>query len=56
LQVERVFQQILDEEGRLDILVNNAFSAINVLFEHFGEPFWNIPESIWDDINAVGLR
>ncbi|XP_055354863.1 dehydrogenase/reductase SDR family member 1-like [Paramacrobiotus metropolitanus] len=54
--IEGVFQQIIKEQGRLDILVNNAYSAVNALQDNFGRPFWEIPESIWDDVNNVGLR
>jgi NAD(P)-dependent dehydrogenase (short-subunit alcohol dehydrogenase family) len=55
-EVDKVFEQIEKEQGRLDILVNNAYSAVDALFNNFGKPFWEIPESIWDNINGVGLR
>lgn len=54
--IEKVFQQIVKEQGRLDILVNNAYSAVNALQSNFGKPFWEISESIWDEVNSVGLR
>jgi len=54
--IEKVFQQIQKEQGRLDILVNNAYSAVNALQANFGRPFWEISESIWDEVNSVGLR
>ena len=55
--IARVFEIINSDEGRLDILVNNAYSAVHTLIENFGKPFWEVPaESMWDEVNNVGLR
>lgn len=55
--IERLFEQVKREnESQLDILVNNAYSAVNVLATHMGKKFWEQPPSIWDDVNIVGLR
>jgi len=54
--IEKVFQQIQKEQGRLDLLVNNAYSAVNLIQDNFGLPFWEMPETTWDDVNNVGLR
>jgi NAD(P)-dependent dehydrogenase (short-subunit alcohol dehydrogenase family) len=54
--VDKVFKQIEQEQGRLDILINNAYSAVKVFQDNFGKPFWEFPESVWDDTNSVGLR
>jgi NAD(P)-dependent dehydrogenase (short-subunit alcohol dehydrogenase family) len=51
--VARLFEQIADEQGRLDILVNNAFSLSDDLLEPKG--FWDKPLSnleMWD----VGVK
>ncbi|QQP40710.1 Dehydrogenase/reductase SDR family member 1, partial [Caligus rogercresseyi] len=49
-----------DEEqgGRLDLLVNNAYSGVKVIMENNGRSFWEVPNPVdmWDSINGVGLR
>ncbi|XP_060578488.1 dehydrogenase/reductase SDR family member 1-like [Ruditapes philippinarum] len=55
--IEQLFEQVKREnENQLDILVNNAYSAVNVLSENYKVKFWDQPPSIWDDVNVVGLR
>ncbi|MCB1705394.1 MAG: SDR family NAD(P)-dependent oxidoreductase [Halioglobus sp.] len=52
-QVQRLFEQVRDEQGRLDILVNNATSLHEDLTR--SGPFWEKPlalTGIWD----VGMR
>ncbi|XP_055354851.1 dehydrogenase/reductase SDR family member 1-like [Paramacrobiotus metropolitanus] len=55
-QIDEVFRQIEMEQGRLDILVNNAFSGAAACIRNLGKPFWERPETFWDDINNIGLR
>jgi NAD(P)-dependent dehydrogenase (short-subunit alcohol dehydrogenase family) len=52
-QVAALFEQVVAEQGRLDILVNNAFA----LPEDLTEPgsFWEKPLSNWDMVD-VGVR
>ncbi|MBZ0302923.1 MAG: SDR family NAD(P)-dependent oxidoreductase [Anaerolineae bacterium] len=58
-QVENVFKRIMAEQGRLDLLVNNAWAG----YEGYADnrhlppdaPFWNKPISFWDE-NLAGLR
>jgi dehydrogenase/reductase SDR family protein 1 len=51
--VAALFAHVLDEAGRLDVLVNNAFCIPEGdLFV----PFWQAPLSFWDDMHRVGLR
>lgn len=52
-QVERLFQQIMDEQGRLDVLVNNAAFMHHQLIEK--KPFWE-KELAAQGILDVGLR
>lgn len=52
-EVEEVFKYIRDEEGRLDLLVNNATAELGMMV---GQPFWQLPISLWDDVIGVGLR
>lgn len=55
--VERLFEQVKREnEGQLDILVNNAYSAVNAIFSQMDKKFWEQPPTMWDDVNNVGLR
>ena len=56
-EIQRLFDQISrEQEGRLDVLVNNAFSAVQALTAASGVKFWEQPVSIWDTVNNVGLR
>ncbi|MBK8025101.1 MAG: SDR family NAD(P)-dependent oxidoreductase [Chloroflexi bacterium] len=58
-QVEAVFERIDAEQGRLDVLVSNAWRGYEGYStgEHFppDHPFWLKPLSYWDE-NLVGLR
>jgi len=55
-QIAALFDRVIEEQGRLDILVNNAFSAVNWLPKHTGKPFWEKGTDAWDIVNGVGLR
>lgn len=55
-EVAAVFDRVRDERGGLDILVNNAFASPEQRLLWSGKPFWELPMSLWDDLNAVGLR
>ncbi|NMG09873.1 SDR family NAD(P)-dependent oxidoreductase [Brasilonema sp. UFV-L1] len=56
-QVRLLFERIQDEQnGRLDLLVNNAFSGVQALRDAYGKPFWDSEPSLWDANNNVGLR
>jgi dehydrogenase/reductase SDR family protein 1 len=54
-QIVALFKQVRDEQGRIDILVNNVFTAPegNILQ---GGGFWEYPFTIWDEIMHVGCR
>jgi len=52
-QVAALFEQIQHEQGRLDILVNNAFSLPEDLTDP--KPFWEKPLSNWQMVD-VGVR
>nr|ACO10345.1 Dehydrogenase/reductase SDR family member 1 [Caligus rogercresseyi] len=58
-EVERLFNRIRNEQGgRLDLLVNNAYSGVKAIMENNGRSFWEVPNPVdmWDSINGVGLR
>ena len=52
-QVAALFARVAREQGRLDILVNNAFNLSGDLTEP--KPFWEKPLSNWEMID-VGVR
>lgn len=53
-QVQALFERVAREQGRLHVLVNNAFSIPKELTS--GKPFWELPISNWDDMIGVGTR
>lgn len=56
-QVRLLFERIADEQkGQLDLLVNNAYAAVSMLKETYGQPFWELEPNLWDRVNHVGLR
>lgn len=62
-EVEKVFTLIQKKEGRLDILVNNAWGGYKRLRNRsqykgfrWKENFWNQPLELWDEMNIVGVR
>ena len=52
--VKALFERIKDEQGRLDILVNNVFCVPEEKL--FGVPFWQQSIEMWDQMHQVGLR
>jgi dehydrogenase/reductase SDR family member 1 len=52
--VAELFERVDAEQGRLDVLVNNAFLIPKELTS--GLPFWEVPISNWDDMVDVGTR
>ena len=52
-EVADVFKRIRADDGRLDILVNNATAEMGSMV---GKKFWQLPIDIWDDVIGVGLR
>ncbi|GMT15499.1 hypothetical protein PFISCL1PPCAC_6796 [Pristionchus fissidentatus] len=56
-EIQELFKKIETQtKGQLDILVNNAFSAVSELNNTGGRPFYQLDPSIWDAVNNVGLR
>jgi len=56
-EIEKFFETVRNKEnGRLDVLVNNAYSAVSTIAETRGRTFYEMEPSLWDDINNVGLR
>jgi len=53
-QVRALFDQVQQEQGRLDILVNNVYQIPNPPALSGG--FWEHPISVWDEQCGVGLR
>jgi NAD(P)-dependent dehydrogenase (short-subunit alcohol dehydrogenase family) len=59
-QVERVFQRIRDERGRLDVLVNGAWGGYDRMVEDgrftWPLPFWQQPAWRWSAMMDAGVR
>jgi NAD(P)-dependent dehydrogenase (short-subunit alcohol dehydrogenase family) len=56
-QVKSLFEQIdREQNGQLDLLVNNAYGGVRSLISSNGKPFWESDLSLWDACNQVGLR
>lgn len=56
-EVKSLFEQVdREQKGRLDVLVNNAYAGVQAILNTTNKSFWEVPASIWDDINNVGLR
>lgn len=57
-EVKKLFNRVIAEQGKIDILVNNAWGGgIHAMQEYFfNTPFWKQPISLWDDNFTVGLR
>ncbi|MCW9679898.1 SDR family NAD(P)-dependent oxidoreductase [Dolichospermum planctonicum UHCC 0167] len=56
-QIRQLFARIEREQnGQLDILVNNVYGGVQALRTAFGKPFWESEPGFWDAANNVGLR
>jgi NAD(P)-dependent dehydrogenase (short-subunit alcohol dehydrogenase family) len=57
-EVEALFVQVRQEQGHLEILVNNAWGGYETItdWSSWGAPFWQQPLSRWDVMFRVGLR
>jgi len=52
-EVEALVARVIDEQGRLDVLVNNVFAVPDGVLK---APFWELPLEQWDTMHRVGLR
>ncbi|XP_078059916.1 dehydrogenase/reductase SDR family member 1-like isoform X2 [Mustelus asterias] len=56
-QIRSLFGRVEQEQGgRLDILVNNAYAAVESIISDHEKKFWEMPPSFWDVVNDAGLR
>jgi NAD(P)-dependent dehydrogenase (short-subunit alcohol dehydrogenase family) len=59
-QVEEAFRRILEQAGRIDILVNNVWGGYERMIENgeftWPKPFWEQPVWRWDAMFAAGVR
>lgn len=54
-QIERMIEQVMDEQGHIDVLVNNVYQVPDDLLEW--RPFWERPlNNHWAAMMGVGLR
>jgi NAD(P)-dependent dehydrogenase (short-subunit alcohol dehydrogenase family) len=54
--VERLFSRVQQEEGRLDLLVNNAWGGHEAFTGVFDAPFWEQPLEQWEAMMDRGVR
>jgi len=54
-EVEALFARVQRDSGRLDVLVNNVFSA-PTMAPWLGKPFWELPIEAWDEMIDIGAR
>lgn len=55
-QVQALFAQLQREQGRLDLLVNNAWGGHESFDGAFERPFWEHPLAHWDSMIDRGVR
>src|SRR5687767_310619 len=59
-QVRLLFDRIRNEQGRLDLLVNNAWAGYQAKQRSkksgFHTSFWKLPPAFWDTMFTVGVR
>jgi NAD(P)-dependent dehydrogenase (short-subunit alcohol dehydrogenase family) len=55
-QTQAVFDRVRAQEGRLDLVVANAWGGYEAGTEHFTAPFWQQPLDRWDAMFTAGLR
>lgn len=54
-QVRALFDRVDAEHGRLDVLVNNVYSAPD-LVPWLNKKFWELPIDAWDQVIDIGTR
>jgi dehydrogenase/reductase SDR family protein 1 len=60
-QTKRMFQEILDRDHHIDILVNSVWGGYEAMVDEQGRftwmlPFWQQPIARWDGMLGAGLR
>ncbi|HWT02824.1 MAG TPA: SDR family NAD(P)-dependent oxidoreductase [Pyrinomonadaceae bacterium] len=59
-ETEAAFERIIDERGRVDILVNNVWGGYENMVENgeftWSRPFWQQPVWRWDAMFQAGVR
>jgi dehydrogenase/reductase SDR family protein 1 len=53
--VGALFERVLADESKLDVLVNNVYNA-PVSARWLGRPFWDVPARGWDETFTIGVR
>lgn len=55
-EIRALFERIEREQGRLDLLVNNAWGGYEEMGDTFGAPFWQEPMARFDRMFTAGVR
>ena len=60
VQVSAVFEEVLSESGRLDVLVNSVWGGYETMMENgeftWPKPFWLQPAWRWEAMMTAGVR
>ncbi|CAK8690239.1 unnamed protein product [Clavelina lepadiformis] len=57
MNTRKVFEKIaIEQNGQLDLLVNNVFTAVEYAFKNYNMGFWKQDISNWDLVSNVELR
>ena len=57
VEVEALFTRVTQEQGRLDLLVNNVWGGYEQQdWARFGAPFWEQPLTHWSGMFEAGVR
>ena len=54
-QTKAVFAKIENEDGKLDILVNNAYGGVPALVKDLGTPYWELGKVSFNILLISGL-
>lgn len=55
-QVAALFDRVIEEQGRIDVLINCAQASPDQRVLWGGQRFWELSFGLWDDLVDVGLR
>ena len=52
-QTKAVFTKIENEDGKLDILVNNAYGGVQALVKDLGTPYWKLGKVSFNQVGKI---
>uniref|UniRef100_A0A673KRD7 Dehydrogenase/reductase (SDR family) member 1 n=1 Tax=Sinocyclocheilus rhinocerous TaxID=307959 RepID=A0A673KRD7_9TELE len=56
-EIKELFECVqCEQNGRLDLLVNNAYAGVQAIMDNLNKKFWEVDPDVWDTNNNTGLR